>query len=274
MRKTIGLAISSLTITVLLIGAGLFFALPGKTAGQTDKVWYVWVKTSPCSGRTDWITVAKENPGHGGTGYYELASLIESPAACTVNPCTLATAQATAATLRKSTKFADYCCRDYSVWQNTDSGKFTVVKGKQGTAGYGFRFVKGDLCCDEAAAEAGVPNLCGEEDSTSQAHYVGCYRYTPNFDLNGSLERSSTNTPERCIASCKQQGFKYAAVQYGESCLCGNTYGLYGTADNCDYKCTGDPNKKCGGYNANSVYATGIDKPWGRDKERGMAGRP
>lgn len=86
---------------------------------------------------------------------------------------------------------------------------------------------------------------------------IGCYKDTSAFDLDGYLERSSQNTPERCIASCKAKGFKFAGVQYGESCLCGNSYGRYGPASNCNMRCTGDPGQNCGGYSSNAVYSTG-----------------
>jgi len=89
------------------------------------------------------------------------------------------------------------------------------------------------------------------------AAYIGCFKDTNVFDLNGFLERSSRNTPQTCIANCKARGFKFAGVQYGESCLCGNSYGRYGTASNCNMKCTGDPGQNCGGYSANAVYSTG-----------------
>lgn len=90
-----------------------------------------------------------------------------------------------------------------------------------------------------------------------KTRYIGCFKDTSDFDLNGYLERSQSNTPQRCIETCRAKGFAYAAVQYGESCLCGNSYGKYGAADNCDYRCTGDGSQICGGSNANSVYATG-----------------
>jgi hypothetical protein len=61
--------------------------------------------------------------------------------------------------------------------------------------------------------------------------------------LDGYLEHGENNTPERCIATCRDKGFKYAGVQYGQSCLCGNSYGKYGTAHNCDFRCTGDSTK-------------------------------
>ena len=92
------------------------------------------------------------------------------------------------------------------------------------------------------------------------AAYIGCFKDTSVFDLNGFLERSSRNTPEACIAACKARGFKFAGVQYGESCLCGNSYGRYGAAANCNMKCTGDPAQNCGGYSANAVYSTGASE--------------
>ena len=102
--------------------------------------------------------------------------------------------------------------------------------------------------------------------------YVGCFRDPNNpFDLQGHLERSAQNTPQRCVATCRQRGFPYAGVQYGESCLCGNSYGNFGAATNCTMPCTGDRAQVCGGSNANSVYATGIAPAKGVPK---MSSRP
>jgi hypothetical protein len=88
--------------------------------------------------------------------------------------------------------------------------------------------------------------------------YLGCFR-DPNrpFDLDGFLVRSAQNTPERCVQTCAAKGFKYAGVQYGESCLCGNSYGRFGAAPACNMPCTGNPRQACGGPNANSVFSTG-----------------
>jgi hypothetical protein len=88
--------------------------------------------------------------------------------------------------------------------------------------------------------------------------YLGCFNDPNNpFDLDGYLERSGSNTPQSCVQTCYNQGFPFAGVQYGQSCLCGNSYGNHGTADRCNMPCTGDSSQVCGGYNANSVYATG-----------------
>lgn len=101
----------------------------------------------------------------------------------------------------------------------------------------------------------------GAIEVAAEGEYLGCFRDTSDLDLSGHLVRSAQNTPDRCIAICADLGFLYAAVQYGESCLCGDSYGRYGQADNCDNACTGDPAQTCGGYSANAVYATGVTMP-------------
>ncbi len=109
-----------------------------------------------------------------------------------------------------------------------------------------------------AITNTGARTTTGTTGSTTDMggiQFVGCFKDTIAFDLDGYLERSRTNTPQSCIAKCRELGFKYAGVQYSESCLCGNSYGKYGLADNCNMKCTGDGNQICGGYSSNSVYA-------------------
>jgi hypothetical protein len=102
-----------------------------------------------------------------------------------------------------------------------------------------------------------LPPARGRGGGTTPGAFVGCFADTSAFDLDGHLERSRANTPQSCIAKCRELGFRYAGVQYGESCLCGNSYGRYGGAESCNYPCTGDPGQTCGGYSANSVYETG-----------------
>lgn len=257
-------------VVLFIVGAFVLSACPPFSSNDTTNDgtgWHVWVKTSPCSGRNDWVAVAKQNPAEGGGGSaWDYGDLIVSPLACGAsdNSCTFDAANASAAIVRASDRFFNYCCRDYSVWQNTQSGEMSVVKG-MGTAGFGWQFVKGQMCCEEAEELSGKKGLCSGTSlggngsgGSGVTGYIGCFKDTSDFDLDGFLVRSSTNTPESCIAICRNKGFAFAAVQYGESCLCGNSYGKYGAADNCNYKCTGDGSKICGGYSANSVYGTGL----------------
>lgn len=84
--------------------------------------------------------------------------------------------------------------------------------------------------------------------------WVGCYKDTNDFDLDGFLEAGAANTPQRCVETCRRLGYRYAGLQDAQSCLCGDSYGRYGQASNCNLPCTGDPRQICGGFSANSVY--------------------
>jgi hypothetical protein len=228
---------------------------------QVDRGWRVWVKTSPCSGRFDWIAVAKDNPTvQGGSAVYQSADLIQSSLRCRLpgSPgCTLAQAKAEAAALRPSAAYANYCCKDYSVVRNNSTQDLAVQRGWSGASGW--TVVRQGLCCDEASALAGKPNAAC--DSRVTQSFIGCFRDSPDLDLNGSLQRSASNTPQRCIESCRQKGFAFAAVQNGGSCLCGDSYGRFGAATNCDMRCTGDPDQFCGGHSANMIFSTAIVNP-------------
>jgi hypothetical protein len=86
------------------------------------------------------------------------------------------------------------------------------------------------------------------------AVYKGCYRDNRNRDLKGFMITLPDMTPNKCINICKDKGFKYAGLQYSSYCFCGNSYGKYGQADNCNMKCNGNSNQICGGSWANSIY--------------------
>jgi hypothetical protein len=252
----------------------MFVLFPVTEVSAQGGGWKVWVKTSPCSGLHDWVSVAQKNPTEGGGGsfWYSADYVVGDPSlSCTHSwsDCTFAAANAEKEIVRTSGiasgQFANYCCREYSVWEHGETGKLSIVQGKQlYTSNYPWRLVKPDLCCLEAEAMTGLTGACSGSGTHGtgtlgggQAIFIGCFKDTSAFDLDGHLERSQSNTPQRCVEICKQKGFAYAAVQYGESCLCGNSYGKYGAADNCNYPCTGDSSQACGGYNANSVYSTG-----------------
>jgi len=256
---------SFLLSSVAIIAAGLFFLLAGTKASAQDKGWKVWVKTSPCSGRHDWVSVAQRNPtggGGGGSFWYSADYVLADPNLSCTHPwsdCTFAAANAEKEIVKASSQFSNYCCREYSVWEHSGTGKLSIVQGKGANAGFGWRLYKPDLCCEEAEALAGLSGACSGSGTLGggQASFIGCFNDPNNpFDLDGFLERSQSNTPQRCVETCRAKGFAYAGVQYGQSCLCGNSYGKFGTADNCNMKCTGDQSQICGGINSNSVYST------------------
>ncbi len=135
---------------------------------QNNKEWKVWVKTNPCSGRNDWISVAKEYPSLGGLGYFELANILFPNSPCTTFGCSFEEALAVANSLKFSDDFFDYCCRDYSVWEHSQTRERSVVLGKFGKAGYEWTFIKGDLCCEEAEELAGLKNVCSGNVTNQQ----------------------------------------------------------------------------------------------------------
>src|SRR3954462_15084681 len=120
-------------LIVIVLSLGLSAAQCGSSGGsggdtggrdQTSKGWRVWGRTEPCSGRFDWLSVAKDQSG-AGTGsaknsYVTYDTVMGNQGSTETAPygCTFAEAKALMEKLRGDRKFFDYCCRDYSVWVN------------------------------------------------------------------------------------------------------------------------------------------------------------
>lgn len=227
-----------LTVAVVLLHSAGY--------AQPNPEWSVYERASPCPDtRLDWMAVAKEHPT-GANAWTEAVGARRT--------ADFADAFEQSDTLRAGDRFTGVCCRDWSVWKDSATGRLSIMKGS-GSAGMGWMLEKSGLCCEQAAEQAGLAGMCGGRRMASRSRHLGCFKDPQNpFDLDGHLERSRANTPERCIKICREKGFKYAGLQYSESCLCGNTYGKSGRTDNCNMKCTGDRKQTCGGYNANDVY--------------------
>ncbi|HQL89204.1 MAG TPA: WSC domain-containing protein [Syntrophales bacterium] len=91
---------------------------------------------------------------------------------------------------------------------------------------------------------------------TAGVRYIGCFKDTSTRDLSGyTTGNASGMTTQMCVNVCREKGFAYAATQYGQQCFCGNSYGKYGPANNCNMKCAGNAAETCGGTWANSVYS-------------------
>lgn len=84
---------------------------------------------------------------------------------------------------------------------------------------------------------------------------VGCFRDAPDRDLPVGLD-GGRFTEGRCRRACRQRGHRFAALQYGGQCFCGDTYGRYGRApDNeCGMPCRRNGRNRCGGEWRNLVY--------------------
>jgi hypothetical protein len=107
------------------------------------------------------------------------------------------------------------------------------------------------LCRAACFSQAGAPPVV---PPTAKFRYIGCFKDNWTRDLSGFTTNSPGMTTEKCVSLCREKGAAYAATQYGQHCFCGNSYGKYGPATNCDMKCAGNPAEMCGGSFANSVY--------------------
>jgi len=101
------------------------------------------------------------------------------------------------------------------------------------------------------------------ENEPIKPSYIGCYRDVDwNRDLEDRVWRwRGSNTVEKCLKHCAILGKKYAGLQNGYACMCGNNYGKHndGVAlpeSECDVACPGDHDTMCGGQLANSIYTT------------------
>lgn len=153
-----------LAINAIMAGSFIFTAATSVSAqNSSGRGWRVWIRTDPCSGRRDWLSVAKEHEGGGKNFYVTYETILGSDGRCTrsdAGGCTFAEANQLMEELRSNEAFFDYCCRDYSVWENTQTDEKSVFLIRTGTPGVDWRFVQGDLCCEEAEELAGKPGAC------------------------------------------------------------------------------------------------------------------
>lgn len=97
------------------------------------------------------------------------------------------------------------------------------------------------------------------QEKSDDSSYLGCFRDNgESRDLKGYWFEHGSITAEKCMNTCKEKGYRYAGTQFGWYCFCGNSYGAYGKANNCNVPCRGDRGEICGGSWANSVYSVGI----------------
>ncbi len=102
------------------------------------------------------------------------------------------------------------------------------------------------------------------------ARDVGCHSDNPNADplgtrgrdLDGAAFKNPSMTVKKCLGLCSDQGFKFAGLQNGSWCFCGDSYGRYkaGSAS-CTVKCAGDRKQVCGGEGANKVWELSAPEP-------------
>lgn len=125
---------------------------------------------------------------------------------------------------------------------------------------YGVPQPRSHSCC-VSGVKAGTSSgdaTSGTGPAAAPAGGAACYKDASVRDLDGYSHRAGDMTPQKCVALCRDRGFAYSGTQYGSQCYCGNRYGRYGPASNCDMRCSGDQNQICGGDWANSILASGV----------------
>jgi len=115
------------------------------------------------------------------------------------------------------------------------------------------------FCPGDASQKCGGDSI-NSVYKAGDAGYLGCFAddstSSSTRDLSFQGLSSYSLTPDTCRKICTTLGYKYAGVQYGIECFCGNSYGRYGrlATSDCNSPCQGDQTVFCGGGNRNSIY--------------------
>ena len=94
--------------------------------------------------------------------------------------------------------------------------------------------------------------------------YLGCYADTGNpRTLAVTPQIGESMTPEVCLQKCTQMGYKYAGLEDGYECWCGQTVPDPSSKlaeSQCSKQCTGSV-QTCGGLSRIELYSTGVTGP-------------
>eukprot|EP01064_Diplonema_japonicum_P030265 TRINITY_DN50_c0_g1_i5.p1 TRINITY_DN50_c0_g1~~TRINITY_DN50_c0_g1_i5.p1 ORF type:complete len:706 (+),score=119.02 TRINITY_DN50_c0_g1_i5:55-2172(+) len=85
----------------------------------------------------------------------------------------------------------------------------------------------------------------------------GCFKDGRTRRLSHHAFSSPLNTVWECTRTCQHNGYKYAGLQYGKQCWCGDdlSTSTRTVMSQCDDPCSGDSTQTCGGGWRNQVYS-------------------
>ncbi|XP_066871523.1 kremen protein 1 isoform X2 [Kogia breviceps] len=143
-------------------------------------------------------------------------------------------------------------------WNETFQHPYNTLKYPNGEGGLGehnyCRNPDGDVSpwCYVAEHEDGVYWKYCEIPACQMPGNLGCYKDHGNPPpLTGASKTSNRLTIQTCISFCRSQRFKFAGMESGYACFCGNSpdYWKYGEAASteCNSVCFGDHTQPCGG---------------------------
>ncbi|KAK1328398.1 hypothetical protein QTO34_011971 [Cnephaeus nilssonii] len=143
-------------------------------------------------------------------------------------------------------------------WNETFQHPYNTLNYPNGEGGLGehnyCRNPDGDVSpwCYVAEQEDGVYWKYCEIPACQMPGNLGCYKDHGNPPpLTGASKTSNKLTIQTCISFCRSQRFKFAGMESGYACFCGNNpdYWKYGevASTECNSVCFGDQTQLCGG---------------------------
>ncbi|XP_067836846.1 kremen protein 2-like, partial [Heptranchias perlo] len=154
-------------------------------------------------------------------------------------------------------------------WNQTYQHIYNTIKYPGGEWGLGnhnyCRNPDGDVqpWCYVSENEEGIYWKYCSIPSCSMPGYVGCFLDSGNPPaLSGSSGTSTKLTVQVCIRFCRKKGYKYAGVEAGYACFCGNDVDLSEekrvSAVECDQVCFGKSSELCGGDGRIGIYDVSV----------------
>eukprot|EP00918_Siedleckia_nematoides_P030203 GHVU01065320.1.p1 GENE.GHVU01065320.1~~GHVU01065320.1.p1 ORF type:complete len:279 (+),score=23.43 GHVU01065320.1:229-1065(+) len=144
-------------------------------------------------------------------------------------------------------------------------------RSSYGYGKYGYHRKQDSICKTNVDIRDHSTPLGGYEASAVfflSATHVGCFE-----DHGGKHYREYAHAPisdayynslsvDLCVGYCKSRGYNYAAMQNGTQCFCGYESPRYKQLSQsaCSKPCSGNPNERCGGAQANSVWLIGSSR--------------
>lgn len=103
-------------------------------------------------------------------------------------------------------------------------------------------------------------------DESEDGRLVGCFMDSGELRLlsGAHMTLPDTNSPRRCLNMCLQLGFKFAGVEYGIECFCGNRQpekSKEASENECLSSCPGGKLRRCGGNWRLLIYSTASVTP-------------
>ncbi|VDI14319.1 Hypothetical predicted protein [Mytilus galloprovincialis] len=117
------------------------------------------------------------------------------------------------------------------------------------------RCIKGKCVCKGKYKGDGVRS-CKKVKLFKGSAYIGCYQDDSKRILSKKVLKDKRMTVQKCQQFCGQKGFKYAGVEYGFECFCGNVLrkDRKRKESDCKTPCAGNKRQICGGTWRISIY--------------------